>query len=72
MLSLIFHEVSLVWQFDATNTRARETIFAYRFQFFDRQCERTELLCIHVREFNFVSRISIGKVGKVDLLKNDL
>lgn len=37
-------------------------------QFFHRECERTEL---YIYEFNFVSR-NIGKIGKIDLLKNDL
>lgn len=69
MLSLIFHEISLVWQFELRcNQYSRNR---------NHLCVLLSIFwmwahwTVYIYEFNFVSR-SIGKVGKVDLLKNDL
>lgn len=71
MLSLIFHEISLVWQFELRcNQYSRNrNHLCVLLSIFWMWAHWT--VYIYICEFNFVSR-SIGKVGKVDLLKNDL
>lgn len=73
MLSLIFHEISLVWQFEprCNQYSKNRNHLCVLLSIFWTWIHWIVYIYIYVCEFNFVSR-NIGKVGKIGLLKNDL